>query len=152
MSNPKANVVGKAVYMEMRRDKQTTQLILMPEALTEDGKVVPMTMYRRNISSSAPRRAWKQASTTFMSNREGDKFVQLDKVHALETFNERMQHFEPIFRQLELYGYKLYKQPIVVEVTSEDAMDARNSKTPYKVLGRITRCRRALDFGEALYA
>ena len=52
---------------------------------------------------------------------------------------------------MESYGYKLYKQPIVVEVSQADVADIRSSKTPYKVLGRITRARKALGFGEKLF-
>jgi hypothetical protein len=79
-------------------------------------------------------------------------FVQLDKELALATFDVRMRDFESVFKQLVSYGYTVYKQPIVVEITEQDAMDASNNKTPYKVLGRITRSRRALDFGESLFA
>jgi hypothetical protein len=52
--------------------------------------------------------------------------------------------------QLNSYGYKLYKSPILVEVAQEDLEQIRLSKTPYKILGRITRVRRTLGFGELI--
>jgi hypothetical protein len=50
-----------------------------------------------------------------------------------------------------MQGWTLFKQPIAVEVTPEDMDDVRLGKTPYKILGRITRCRRTLGFGEELF-
>lgn len=43
-------------------------------------------------------------------------------------------------------NWKLYKQPIVVEVTPEDLEEIRKSKTPYKVLGRVWKSRKFLGF------
>jgi hypothetical protein len=151
MSDTKTNAVGKAVYMEMRRGSQTTQLILMPEVSIGD-RIVPMSIFRRSITSSSPRRAWRQSSTAYKSVTNDGVFVQLDKELALATFSHRMLNFDSLFKQLISYGYTVHKQPIVVEITEQDAMDASNNKTPYKVLGRITRSRRALDFGESLFA
>jgi hypothetical protein len=151
MSDTKTNAIGKAVYMEMRRGSQTTQMILMPEVSVAN-RIVPMSLFRRNITSSSPRRAWRQSSTAYKSTHNEGVFVQLDKELALATFDVRMRDFESVFKQLVSYGYTVYKQPIVVEITEQDAMDASNNKTPYKVLGRITRSRRALDFGESLFA
>ncbi len=42
--------------------------------------------------------------------------------------------------------------PIIVEVASEDLDGIRLGKTPYKVLGRITRVRKALGFSQELFA
>jgi hypothetical protein len=72
--------------------------------------------------------------------------------HALATFRDRISFTDNLFAQLTSRGYTLYKQPIAVEVTTEDLEDIRVGKTPYKILGRITRCRRTLNFGEALFS
>jgi hypothetical protein len=61
-----------------------------------------------------------------------------------------MNHVESIFKQLSSYGYKVYKQPLVVEVSQADLEEIRYSKTPYKILGRITRVRKTLGFGELI--
>ena len=59
-----------------------------------------------------------------------------------------MNYMATTFTQLNSYGYKLHKQPLVIEVAQEDLESIRLSKTPYKILGRITRVRRTLGFGE----
>jgi hypothetical protein len=62
-----------------------------------------------------------------------------------------MDFTKSLMTQLVASGYTLYKQPIVVEVASSDLDDVRLSKTPYKILGRVTRSRRKLEFGESLF-
>jgi hypothetical protein len=147
-------VVGKALYLEFRHGGSTNQVIITPEAINASGKYVPITTYRRRISSSSPRKTWKQMSTVFRSEIDPmtNKLVALGKEHALATVADRISYTDNLFNQLVTSGWQLYKQPIVVEVTQEDLEDIRLSKTPYKILGRITRCRRALNFGESLFA
>jgi hypothetical protein len=152
MSN--TQVVGKALYLEFRRDGETNQVIMTPEAINAAGKYVPITTYRRRISSASPRKTWKQMSTVFKSEIDPmtNKLVALGREHALATVPDRISYTDNLFSQLVNAGWKLHKQPIAVEVTLEDLEDIRLSKTPYKILGRITRCRRALNFGEPLFA
>ena len=64
----------------------------------------------------------------------------------------RIVYLENTFTRMDGYGYTLYKQPIVIEVSQADLDDIRLSKTPYKILGRITRVRKALGFSEKLFA
>lgn len=146
-------VVGKALYLEFRRNKETNQIIITPEAVNASGKYVPISTYRRRISTENPRKTWKQMSTTFRSEVDPttNTLVQLGKEHALATFADRTVYNLGLFTQLMNSGWSLYKQPFVVEVTQDDLEDIRLSKTPYKILGRITRCRRALNFGESLF-
>lgn len=147
-------VVGKALYLEFRRAGETNQVIITPEAINAAGKYVPITTYRRRISSSNPRKTWKQMSTVFRSEIDPstNKLVALGREHALATVADRISYTDNLFNQLVTSGWSVYKQPIVVEVTQDDLEDIRLSKTPYKILGRITRCRRALNFGESLFS
>jgi len=147
-------VVGKALYLEFRRAGETNQVIITPEAINAAGKYVPITTYRRRISASNPRKTWKQMSTVFRSEIDPatNKLVALGREHALATVADRISYTDNLFNQLVTSGWSVYKQPIVVEVTEDDLEDIRLSKTPYKILGRITRCRRTLNFGESLYS
>jgi hypothetical protein len=147
-------VVGKALYLEFRRLGETNQVIITPEAINAAGKYVPITTYRRRISASSPRKTWKQMSTMFKSEVDPmtNKLVALGREHALATVADRISYTDNLFNQLINAGWAVHKQPITVEVTLEDLEDIRMSKTPYKILGRITRCRRALNFGEPLFA
>lgn len=148
------SVAGKALYLELRKGSFTQQIILTPEAVMAGGKTVPMTCYRRSISEANPRKTWKQVSSMTLSEKDPSSmaFIQLTPSHALATVPNRMMFTDNLFNQLITSGWSLYKQPIAVEVTQDDLEDIRLSKTPYKILGRITRCRRVLDFGESLFA
>lgn len=146
-------VVGKALYLEFRRGTETNQVIITPEAVNASGKYVPISTYRRRITKANPRSTWKQMSTAFRSETDltTGQLVQLGKEHALSTVRDRISYADSLFAQLINSGWQLYKEPIAVEVTFDDLEDIRMSKTPYKILGRITRCRRTLNFGEALF-
>jgi hypothetical protein len=146
-------VVGKALYLELRYGAYTTQIIFTPEGTTLSGKAVPMTCYRRKISPSTPRKSWKQFSSSMMSDRDiTGAFTPLSTEHALSTVRDRIGFTDSLFNQLIGQGWVIHKQPITVEVTPEDLDDVRMGKTPYKILGRITRCRRTLNFGEELFS
>lgn len=145
-------VVGKALYLEMRSGGNTMQLILTPEGFNTNNKLVPVTVYRRRINRVTPRKTWK----AFSAHQSPDcdsmgKIAQYSVELALPKAKEKLGFMDSLFHQLTSQGYTVYKQPIAVEVTSEDLDDVRLSKTPYKIIARITRSRRALGFEEALF-
>jgi hypothetical protein len=145
----KDKVIGKALYLEFRSTSQTYQVMITPDGNTTNGRAVTATMYRRQISKSKPRRAWKTYSLPALPvNSFGTYDQAASKDEALNTVDSRLSYMATTFTQLNSYHYKLYKQPIVIEVAQEDLESIRLSKTPYKILGRITRVRRTLGFGE----
>lgn len=145
-------VIGKALYLEMRNGQYTMQLIMTPEGFTTTNKLVPMTIYRRRISKVQPRKTWKQVSAhTAPECDASGKIAQYSLAQAQLSAKDKLSFTDSIFNQLIMQGWTLFKQPIVVEVTPEDMDEVRVGKTPYKILGRITRCRRTLGFGEELF-
>jgi hypothetical protein len=142
-------VVGKALYLEMRNGINTTQIIITPEGRNVSGKYVPMTCYRRKIHPATPRKTWKQVTS-------GEMYPiptpQMPEDFALTTVRDRLNFTDSLFNQLISQGWTLYKTPIAIESTVEDLDDVRMGKTPYKILGRIARCRRTLNFGDSLFA
>ena len=148
----KDKVVGKALYLELRQGMSTYQLLLTPDGISSNGRAVPATVYRRQISSAKPRRAWKTYSLPSLPINAFGTYEATDKDNALQTADSRVGYMATTFSQLKSYGYTLYKQPLLIEVSQEDLESIRLSKTPYKVLGRITRVRRTLGFGEFIIA
>ena len=145
-------VIGKALYLEMRNGLHTMQLVMTPEGLTTSSKLVPMTIYRRRISKVQPRKTWKQISAhTAPECDASGQSAQYSLAQAQLVAKDKLSFTDSIFNQLVMQGWTLFKQPIAVEVTPEDMDDVRLGKTPYKILGRITRCRRTLGFGEELF-
>lgn len=148
----KDKVIGKALYMELRSGSNTYQMILTPDGMTSQGRNVPATVYRRQISSVKPRRAWKTYALPVLPQDGFGNFSRSEADVALSDAANRSQYVENIFNRLSSYGYALYKTPIVVEVSQADIDEIRHGKTPYKILGRITRLRRHQGFGEKLFA
>ena len=144
----KDKVVGKALYLELRAGISTYQLLLTPDGISSNGRAVPATVYRRQISSVKPRRAWKTYSLPALDLNAFGTYEVVEKDKALHTADSRVGYMATTFSQLKSYGYTLYKQPLLIEVSQEDLESIRLSKTPYKILGRITRVRRTLGFGE----
>ena len=147
----KDKVIGKAMYTEFRQGIQTYQLLLTPDGVSTSGKNVPAVMYRRQISKLQPRKGWKHSGLPALSIDEFGVFTKKTKEEAQRLAETRLDFIATTFSQLSSYHYKVYKQPILVEVSQEDLEGIRAGKTPYKVLGRITRVRRALGFGEELF-
>lgn len=148
----KDKVVGKAVYMEFRSGSQTYQMIITPDGITTEGKNVPSTIYRRQISKIKPRRAWKTYALPKLAQEVTGVFHSRGNQDALNDAVTRLNYVDSTFSRMDSYNYTLYKQPIVVEVSQADLNEIRLSKTPYKILGRITRLRRHLGFGEQLFS
>jgi hypothetical protein len=145
----KDKVIGKALYLELRTpSNQTYQMLLTPDGVSSNGRVVPATLYRRQISKLKPRRAWKTYSLPALPLNSFGTYDAQSRDDAAQAATQRMTYIATTLTQLESYTYRLYKSPIVVEVAQEDLESIRLSKTPYKILGRITRVRRTLGFGE----
>lgn len=148
--NSATDVTGKAVYLEFRKASWTVQMILMPDGHNPMGVYVPHTLYRRQISADAPRKSWKTSSA--VAEPWHGVRPQISDDSALSFGLSRFEFMEGTLVNLASRGWKLYKKPVIVEVTAQDMDDVRQGKTPYKVVARITRVRRALGFGEALFA
>jgi hypothetical protein len=144
----KDKVIGKALYMEFHSTGQTYQMLITPDGVSSNGRAVPATVYRRQISKLKPRRAWKTYSLPALPLNSFGAYETQSKDDATQAADTRANYIATTLTQLNSYSYKLYKSPILVEVAQEDLESIRLSKTPYKILGRITRVRRTLGFGE----
>ena len=137
----KDKVIGKALYAEFRSGPQTYQLMITPDGITSGGKYAPAMVYRRQVSASRPS----------LNVNEFGAFTTMPKDQAIETAKNRLEYTVTTINQMVSYKYQIYKLPIVVEVASEDLDGIRLGKTPYKVLGRITRVRKALGFSDEVF-
>jgi hypothetical protein len=149
----KDKVVGKALYLELRNSGSTYQMIITPDGVSSSGRAVPAMVYRRQISEARPRKAWRTQSFPALPLNAFGTYDPQDMDTAKSVSGTRINDaLGSTFSRLQGYGYTLYKTPIFVEVSAEDIETIRLCKTPYKVLGRITRVRKTLGFGEALFS
>ena len=150
----KDKVAGKALYTEFRASsgRSTVQIIITPDGLDSNGRIVRSTMYRRQISVHTPRRAWKHYGFG-NSPISADGIFETLNGEAVNQFTEqRLNMISPTIDQLSTMKFSLYKTPLVVEVSVEDLDGIRVGSTPYKVLARIQRSRKAAGFEESLIA
>lgn len=143
-------VLGTGVYVEARRDNSgtiyTTQIILLPEAVSGMTRV-PMTMIHRRLSAQFPKKTWKQYSSGTTTARE------LPNVESAFEVAERvaafaLKHMETLAKA----GYKTVGPLAYFQYTREDADAVRVGRTPYKIVGRINKLRKELKYPEDIIA
>lgn len=133
-------VQGVAVYAEFARTNATTQVIIVPEGYTNDLVRVPATIIRRTVTDSSPKKQWKftrLTNTDLRIHSDADKAPYAD---------DRMKYAATLFDQLLTGSWALVQQPILIEASKKDYDDIRISKTPTKMIYRISQSRMALDF------
>lgn len=142
MTNSTTNVVGRAVYLELRNPNETAtyQLLMTPPMRVPSNpsnKVLPV-VYSRQLSNSFPKRTWKHGVSS-----ASDFAVTGD-----ECVESRLRVIDSRLERLIAADYKVYKEPIIVEVSEDDIKDIAAFRTPYKVLGRVERVRKAKGFSK----
>lgn len=134
-------VQGVGVYAEFARPGATTQIILVPEGYTNEGTVVSANVIRRTITENTPKKQWK-----FSRLPEASGFGDVNDSNKILYADERMRYASSLFDQLLRGDWKMVKKPVLVEVSKKDYDSIYVSKTPTKLLYRISQSRVALDF------
>lgn len=141
-------VAGIASYFELRRAHgdtyYTLQIVLIPEGETADGTTVPSSYYYRRISSVAMRKTWHVMSSSKLLSSPTMSHLSLEQ-RVAEIFKNISTAFDNAVRN----NYVMTGAPIFVEVTKDDMGSVRMAKTPYKLLGRIWKSRKAMGYPEA---
>ena len=156
----KNKVLGKALYLEFRKEQYTVQLVITPEAVNENGEYVPLTAMRRQISAYHPRKTWRfdKAGSSAIESRKNDvlnvdfsfKEMELDKAKYYGKMN--LQFVKPLLSQLHHQGWSLQNKPVAIEFSQEDSMKIGANETPQGLVRRILRVREALGFPSDLFA
>ena len=144
-------VQGVAVYAEFTREGggATTQVIVTPDGYTTHGELVHATVIRRTVTSHTPKKQWKFSRLVDSPETEtGLKTVEGREAHA----ENRMRYAATLFDQLLRSNYTIVGTPILVEVSKKDCDSIYVSKTPTKMIYRISQCRTALRYPDDLLA
>lgn len=150
-------VVGHALYFEFVRTtathNYTTQLIITPEAEVSNGNTVPVCVYRRRLATGALRKQWAQIRATRLASAYAAAIPAGTVMSSLSTSDKNrivtdsmLNSIDKVFESLAKNSYTLFKVPVSVEVVATDMDDIAAGKTPYKLLGRIWKARKALGF------
>lgn len=154
---PQLSVRGKALYLELKNERQTVQLVIHPDGVASDEKYVQFGTFHRVLNEHFPKRTWNHAWVSAVKDRVlnlelpvprpqsmGDVSVYQSTLHFFRT------HVDDILDQCTRQGYSLFKQPIVVEMSNVDFDEIQADKTPYALFRRVMSARKALDFPDSL--
>ncbi len=154
MSNAKhQNILGYAVYLEYRQGERTNQFLFTPPMPNrETGTLVQAFALTRIIDQEHPRKTWRFRSietpdiTYNGAKREISQISDWDKaVTAVTPMLDAMKHYIARAKETE---WNLTQQPIVVEVTLEDARYLDRHRSPEALIRRIRAARKDYGFPE----
>lgn len=149
-----AKSVGVALYLEFRREENTQQFLFTPEVVSpESGKVVNMYFISRQVSAANPRRSWRFRECPTVS--KGDAYGNIapisDPQAALAVAAERVEFVQSYLSSMESGGWTLYKMPLAIEMTGEDALKIEKRESPAALVRRLVNARAAADFDESFW-
>jgi hypothetical protein len=147
MLDTEEKVQGVGVYVEFRQPGQTLQMFVTPDAYTNNGQLVPMSLHRRIVTPTTLKGPWKRVALespeVLKLVASGNKILDKDIEAIIES---RMKYGAPLLDEAVNKGWAAVEKPFVFEVSTYDADDLAADKTPNKILYRITLCRTALGY------
>lgn len=160
-------VQGVATYLEFSGYDGTSvvQMIVTPDIVTTDNKLVQPTMFRRQISKTAPRKQWRavqllRANPNYpVRNELLGSIVNGFKDEGFVTKNEadlfsyeRVSVFASYIKQLSSRGFTLVQsKPLYAEISKQDADSIASLKLPTKLMYRIQQVRLTNGFPDPMF-
>ena len=142
MTNP------KALYLELRRENNTSQVLLIPQVTNPSkGKTQKSKLITRQISSANPRRSWRYYSFKTVPLLE----PTADSVRALVDAQPLIGEIGPFLAGYSAGGWKLVYQPLAVDMSTDDLNDVWDANTPNALMRRVLKARSEAGFPEALF-
>lgn len=137
--------VGHALYLELRRGTDVSQVILTPQLYNEskDTNTKPYII-SRNLRPETQRKAWRYTSGPRLS------FIgaSSDVASGVAQVSKQLNWVAPLLVGYNSGGWKIFKTPLVVELSNDDMRDILAKKSPSALLRRIKRARAEAGFPE----
>ena len=143
------NALGTALYIEMRRGVETSQVIISPQIFNPVlDKTQKSTVITRQISAENPKRSWR--------------YYELKKTPIIEKTDDverTIANISPLVEEISPFlvgyvsgGWKVLEKPIAVEMSTADFDELAQNKTPAALLRRLTRARSEAGYPEEMFA
>lgn len=141
--------VGKALYLELRRQTETSQVILTPQLKhpLKDSILKPYII-SRNLHTDTQRKSWRYSSGP-RNTYSGDA---IDFADGIKMMASQIEWVAPLLVGYEAGGWKIVNKPLVVDMSHDDATDVANKVTPSALLRRIIKARKEAGFAEKVQA
>lgn len=139
---------GRALYLELRRDTDVSQVILTPQMYnpTRDSNLKPYII-SRSLRPDTQRKGWRYSSgprLNFISKTGEDIAAGITQV------TNQLKWAAPLISGYVAGGWKIVNKPIVVEVSTEDIDDIYAKKTPTALVRRILKARGEAGFPQSV--
>ena len=141
--------VGKALYLELRRQTETSQVILTPQLKhpLKDSILKPYII-SRNLHTDTQRKSWRYSS----GPRNSYSGEAIDFADGIKMMGTQIEWVAPLLVGYEAGGWKIVNKPLVVDMSHDDATDVANKVTPSALLRRIMKSRKEAGFPEKVQA
>jgi hypothetical protein len=138
-------VVGKGLYLELlnKDDTQTTQVLITPEGIDENGKAVSMAIIYRTISEWSPRRQWRVNFVRPVAEKSAMDNTSAMSASVVSFLQRQMMYSDEMKLRNNL--------PIVFEVSNIDLAEVAEWKAPASALRRLAKARASVGFPTEFY-
>lgn len=144
----KSNALATALYLEMRRGTQTSQVIVTPQVYNPvTDKTQKGTIITRQISEANPKRSWRYYE--FKNTPVLEKTSDVER--TVSVIKPLLDEASPFFVGYVSGGWELFQTPIAVELSSADLDDLASTKTPAALIRRLVRARGEAGYPEELF-
>jgi len=151
------DAAGKALYLEFRKENYTYQLVLLPDSLSLDKQTIrPARLMSRRVTSWHPRRNWAftgPSVSSELNKRDHNGDFELLMPDEAKNFaaSRIVVMVQSLLHTFRTRGYSLYKHPLFVEFSYDEAESVSNSNTPNTLYRRILRNREAFGWGSEVF-
>jgi hypothetical protein len=131
-------LVGRALYIELRRGTETSQVILTPQLsfISGDSDVKPCIISRQ-LTAVTKRKGWRYSSGPRISSMDTTEDIQ----RATEIVYPMIKWVTPFLSGYQAGGWEVFTPPLVIEMSSEDVELILSKKTPAALIRRIMKAR-----------
>ena len=147
------DAAGKALYLEFRKPGYTYQVVIAPSVVGLDGRATRITTMTRRMNTIQSRKNWG-FSQSFQQPQPIDpdtnNFITKNEDEAKQVAALSLNFLKSTLSNLFHKEYKLFKNPIAIEISYEEIQSLQSSKTPASLIRRIQRNRVAQGFGEEI--
>jgi len=140
--------VGSVLYIEMRKHSHTAQVIVLPPVHNPvNAKDEPMRLLTRQISVANPRRSWRFYTSTIRTENMPTDSISVAALSVVPLIND----IAPYVSGFISGGWEVYKNPVAVEMSTDDITEVASGNTPSALIRRIQRTRVEAGYEEALF-
>lgn len=140
--------LGTALYIELRRGVETSQVIISPQIYNPVlDKTQKSTVITRQISAENPKRSWRYYELKKTPIIEKSEDIE----RTVANISPLLQEISPFLVGYVSGGWKLFEKPIAVEMSVQDFDDLSHNKTPAAMLRRLIRARSEAGYPEEFF-